>query len=58
MLLPDWLQKLESARKEYNAFKEKGVFEEIDDANPDRSATFYHSLRSTPPNLIALVRTL
>jgi hypothetical protein len=38
-LLPDWLQKLESARKEYCALKEKGVFGEIDYANRDRSAT-------------------
>jgi hypothetical protein len=39
MLFPDWYRKLESARKEYQAFKEKQVFEEIDYANRDRSAT-------------------
>ena len=38
MLFPDWYQKLESARK-VQAFKEKQVFEEIDYANRDRSAT-------------------
>jgi len=39
MLFPDWFQKLASARKEYQAFVDKEVFEEIDYANRDRSAT-------------------
>ena len=39
MLFPDWHQKLESARKEHQAFVDKKVFEEIDYANRDRSAT-------------------
>jgi hypothetical protein len=50
---------LESAREEYNAFKEKGVFEEIDDADSETGAQpLYRSLKSTPPSLTALVRTL